>query len=190
MRESPCSVCGRLSLCQPFPAVLQDARTGYNERQSARRTAEKGPAGDGTSEIQLILAYSIVFLVAVGVATMLIVTEWQDTPPRLQRSPKRPPLRRPSRAPPHAGRDANHPQPTRTPRPTTTPAPTTVALAADDAITAANAAGLVQRGAIAEARRTRRTRSAALRGRPMAKSSPCRNRRTTAWRSTTPRRRN
>lgn len=98
----------------------------------------------------LILAYSIVFLVAVGVATMLIVTEWQDTP-----TPAAEVTEAPTAAPtePRAtltpGMTPITPQPTRTPRPTTTPAPTTVALAADDAITAANAAGLVQRGAIA-----------------------------------------
>ena len=98
----------------------------------------------------LILAYSIVFLIAVGVATMLIVTEWQDTP-----TPVAEVTEAPTAAPtePRAtltpGVTPVTPQPTRTPRPTTTPAPTTVALAADDAITAANAAGLVLRGTIA-----------------------------------------
>src|SRR5690606_42023056 len=98
----------------------------------------------------LILAYSIVSLIPVGGATMLLVTEWQDTP-----TPVAEVTEAPTAAPtePRAtltpGVTPVTPKPTRTPRPTTTPAPTTVALAADDAITAANAAGLVQRGAIA-----------------------------------------
>lgn len=89
--------------------------------------------------IVLFTVFSILFLIAVGVATMLLVGEDEaDSTPTV--TVTEPPTAAPTepRLTLTPGRTQVAPQPTRTPRPTTTPAPTAVSQIAEDAINAAD----------------------------------------------------
>lgn len=102
--------------------------------------------------IALFTLFSILFLIAVGALTTLLLADWEGetaTPTATVRATAATPTTQPARATLTPARTPVAPQPARTPRPTTTPALTATPAGGTGAISAANAADVVERGTVA-----------------------------------------